>query len=200
MRGARAVALAFVTAVLLAVSAVLPAVRAADGLVDALTKRDRERLAAFDEARASAIAEARKGGDAAEVAVLDGILAGGSLPLDDAGLTGRWRCRTAKLGGNLPLVVYGWFACRIDAKKGALTLTKTSGSQRTSGRFFDDGGGRRIYLGAGHYSDEKPKAHGADADRDEVAVLVRPDAKRLRLEFPLPRYESRFDILELQRR
>lgn len=178
----------------------LPAAQAADGLVDALTKRDRERLAAFDEARAGAIAEAGKGGSAADVAVLDGILAGGSLPLDDAALTGRWRCRTAKLGGNLPLVVYGWFACRIDAKGDTLTLVKTSGSQRTSGRFYDDGAGRRIYLGAGHYSDEKPKTHGADPDRDEVAVLVRPDADRLRLEFPLPRYESRFDILELNRR
>ena len=199
MRG-RATACAVVAAALVAVSAVLPAAQAADSLVDALTTRDRERLAAFDTARESAIAEARKGGDPGEVKVLDGILAGGSLPLDDAALTGRWRCRTAKLGGNLPLVVYGWFACRIAAGEGTLTLEKTSGSQRTSGRFFDDGGSRRIYLGAGHYSDEKPKTHGADPDRDEVAVLVRPDADRLRLEFPLPRYESRFDILELKRR
>jgi len=182
---------------LLGLAAVLPA-RAEGSLVAVMTAADKERLGKYAETRARAIEEARKGGEASEVAILDDVLAGTLLPLRDADLAGDWRCRTIKLGGSLPLVVYGWFKCRISDKDG-LRLEKVTGSQRTAGRFFDDGETRMIYVGALHYGDEKPVAHGADADRDQIAVVARPGPNRLRIEFPLPRYESILDIIELQR-
>lgn len=165
-----------------------------------LSQTDKGRLAAFEETRRTAIAAARKGGEAGEVEVLDKILSGEPQPILGEDLRGTYRCRTIKMDGILPLVVYDWFQCRIDEDDLGYRLVKTSGSQRLSGHFVDDAETRLAYYGAGHYSDEKPKAYGADPERDEVGYLFKVGAKRYRLEFPLPKLESRFDILELERR
>ena len=163
-----------------------------------LSENDKQRLAKYAEIRAASIDVARTKGDAKDVKELNKILKGKRLSVRDFNPTGNWRCRTIKMNGILSLVVYGWFKCRIVEEDG-WKLIKTSGSQRTSGRFFDDGETRMIFVGASHYSDEKPRAYGTDPDRDQVAVVTRPGKSRLRIEFPLPRYESKFDILELKR-
>lgn len=174
---------------------------AADGEIDKImTAADKARLASFDKVRAEAIEEAKKGGSKQDVATLDAILAGKELAFSDGfDLTGDWQCRTVKLGGNLPLTVYGWFRCRVSDDGSGWKLDKLTGSQRTAGAFYTDSDTRLTYLGVLYYSDEKPKKYGNDPDRDQVAYAVRPDQNRIRLEFPSPKYESKLDILELKR-
>ncbi len=174
----------------------------ADGSAAAriLTATDKARLAGFDAARAKAIAEARAGGSAADLATLDAVLAGAPQNILGTDIRGDYRCRTIKLGGTLPLTIYGWFKCRIDEDDLGYRLVKTTGSQRFSGHFIDESEKRLLFWGAGHYGDEKPRAYKADADRDMVGYLVKAAAKRYRLELPLPKFESTFDIIELERR
>lgn len=173
----------------------------ADGEIDKImTAADKARLASFDKVRAEAIAEARKGGSPEDIATLDAVLAGKDLAFSEGfDLTGNWQCRTVKLGGTLPITVYGWFKCRVSDDGSGWRLEKLTGSQRTSGAFYTDSDTRLTYLGALHYGHEQPKKYGSDADRDQVAYALHPDENRVRLEFPSPKYESRLDILELKR-
>jgi hypothetical protein len=173
----------------------------ADGELDSrMTAADKARLADYATTRAEAIAEAKQGGSQGDIAVLDAVI--GKKPLtfrDGFDPTGRWKCRTMKLGGMLPLTIYDWFDCRISDDGSGWYLVKSSGSQRTSGRFYDDGDDRLVYLGALHYSREKPIDYGKDAERDQVAYVFRTGPEELRMEFPAPKFESKLDILELKR-
>jgi hypothetical protein len=179
--------------------AVAPAL--ADGELDGkITAADKARLADYARVRAEAIAEAEAGGSAADKAVLEKVLAGRQLSFHgDFDPIGKWKCRTIKLGGLLPLTIYDWFDCRISDDGSGWYLQKSTGSQRTSGRFYDDGDTRLVYLGALHYGTEEPVAYGKDAERDQVAYVFRPEPRRLRMEFPSPRFESKLDIIELKR-
>jgi hypothetical protein len=182
----------------LALSAV-PAL--ADGVVDGLiTNVDRERLARFDETRTAALAEARAAGTPEDLRVLEAALAGTPRPLaEDFDATGSWRCRTIKLGGLLPLVVYPQFKCRISDDGSGWVLQKLSGSQRTRGRFYVESDTRLIYLGAGSVNDDPPRAYGDEAKENQVAYAERLGKNRLVLQFPQPVYESHFDLLVLER-
>jgi hypothetical protein len=185
----------------LAVAAIMVAAPAlAEGsFPNDLSPFDQRRLERFDAARAEAIAAARAGGKPADVAVLNGVLRGGAVTLAPAQMAGEWRCRTLKLGGNLPLTVYADFKCRITDDGAGLRLEKLTGSQRTAGTFYDTAGKRLGYAGAEAWGEEKPLRYGLDLQRDQVGYLVPVAPDRLRLELPLPMRESRFDILELRR-
>jgi hypothetical protein len=173
----------------------------ADGELDAkMTAADKARLAAYSTTRAEAIAEARSGGSPGDIAALEKIIETQPMSFRDGfDLAGKWKCRTIKLGGMLPLTIYDWFDCRISDDGSGWYLVKTSGSQRTSGRFYDDGDSRLVFLGALNYSREKPIDYGKDAERDQVAYVFRTGPEELRMEFPAPKFESRLDILELKR-
>lgn len=180
--------------------ALLAASAAATGFFpDGLKARDRDRLNAFDEVRAEAIAEARGGGEEGDVAMLDAILEGEAAPIGPRDIAGQWRCRTIKLGGLRPLTVYGDFSCRITDGPEGLRLEKLTGSQRMAGTFYDVGEARLGYAGALSIGNETQGRYGKDAQRDQAGYLIPLDDRRMRLELPLPRYESRFDILELRR-
>lgn len=189
-----------VLACLLALLACAGAAHADGSLPRTITARDQQRLAGFDEARAAALAAARAGGARADVAALEAALAGGSLGFGDGyDMAGEWRCRAMKLGRAVPLVVHGWFRCVVADDGSGWRLAKTGGSQRMSGRFFTVDDRKLVYLGAMHYAAEAPSAYGRDAERDQVAIVVRPDRDRVRLEFPSPVFDSMFDILEMRR-
>ncbi len=179
---------------------VLPAGLAlADGVVQKLmTSADKTRLEKYDETRKVALAEA-KGSDGAELAQLDALLAKPLLSLPDFDLGGEWRCRTTKVGGLSPLVVYGWFKCRVSDDGSGWKLEKTSGSQRTTGRFYDDGETRLIYLGSFSIAGDTPKPYGDGPESDQVGYAFRTGPAEWRIEFPAPQYESKLDILELRR-
>jgi hypothetical protein len=173
----------------------------ADGaLPKIITAKDQQKLDGYEKTRAAAIGEARTAGSSADVAVLEAVLSGGELSLVDGfDMTGTWRCRTIKMGGSVPLVIYGWFNCRVSDDGSGWRLEKTSGSQRTTGRFFTQNDTRAIYLGALHMAAEAPLAYGQSENRNQLGIAVRPAENRIRIEFPAPEFESAFDILELQR-
>ena len=171
----------------------------ADGVVEKLmTTADKARLEKYEETREAALAEA-KAGTASENAELDALLAKPLLSLPDFDLGGDWQCRTVKAGGPGALVVYGWFKCRVSDDGSGWMLQKTTGSQRTTGRFYDDGEKRSIYLGSFSVNDDPAKAYGSGPESDQVGYAFRTGPSEWRIEFPAPRYESKLDILEFRR-
>ena len=186
--------------VALLLAALAPAPALATGEIENLiTQADRARLEKFDAARREAMAEARREGAPQDVKVLDEIDARPKLPFSGFDMTGDWQCRTIKAGGPAPLVVYGWFRCRVADDGSGWRLEKLSGSQRTAGRFFDETETALTYLGALHFAGDRAPAYGADPDSDQVGRAFRSGEDRWRIEFPLPRHESKFDILEFRR-
>jgi hypothetical protein len=173
----------------------------ADGVLDKrLTPLDKERLAKLDATVTSALAEARAGGSREDVAILDAALAGTPLPLAEGyDPNGAWKCRTIKAGGSLPLTVYPWFACRISEDGAGWQLEKLTGSQRTRGMFYTLSATRLAYLGSFYVNGETPRAYGKDPKSDQVAVVERRGKNRLVFLFPAPYYESKLDILVMER-
>jgi hypothetical protein len=173
----------------------------ADGALDKrLTAFDKDRLARFDAIMAEALAEARAGGSPEDLQVLEAALSGPALPLAEGfDPTGDWKCRTIKVGGGLPLTVYGWFKCRISDDGAGWMLEKLTGSQRTKGMFYTLSASRLAYAGAGYVADEKPRIYGEDAQSNQVAFAERRAENRIILLFPAPQYESKLDVLVLER-
>jgi hypothetical protein len=171
----------------------------ADGEVQKLiTAADKARLDKYGETRKAALEEA-KAGNPSEVKQLDDLLARPLVAFSDKDLTGNWKCRTIKAGGISPLVIYGWFKCKVTDDGSGWRLTKTSGSQRTTGRFFDDGDKRSIYLGSFSVNNDKAKPYGSGPESDQVGYAFRNSATEWRIEFPAPYYESKLDIMEFKR-
>ena len=171
----------------------------ADGVVQKLmTAADKTRLEKYGETRKAALTEA-KAGTASEVAELDAMLAKPLLSLPDFDLSGDWQCRSIKAGGLSALVVYGWFKCEVSDDGSGWMLKKTSGSQRTTGRFYDDGEKRSIYLGSFSVNDDPAKPYGSGPESDQVGYAFRTGQSEWRIEFPAPYYESKLDILEFKR-
>jgi hypothetical protein len=184
-----------------------PAHAESDLLTRALTPTDLGRLAGLAKARSDAIAVARERGAPGEVATLDAILAGEEQPILGVDIRGDYRCRMAKLGsadqgaeGAVALVIYDWFRCRIDEDEIGYRLEKLSGSQRVVGHFIDDSETSLVFYGSDFYADEGPRAYNAVADRNTVGRFVKVGDGRYRLELPLPFLESKFNILELEKR
>ena len=171
----------------------------AEGVVQSLmTQADKARLENFETTRTIALDEA-KGGNPAELAELDALLSKPLESLPDFDLGGAWQCRTVKVGGPVGLVVYGWFRCRVTDDGSGWKLDKLSGSQRTTGRFYDDGEQRSIYLGSFHVAGEAARAYGSRPQTDQAGYVFRTGPTEWRIEFPAPAYESRLDILEFRR-
>ena len=171
----------------------------ADGVVQKLmTPADKARLEQYETTRKEALQEA-KSGLAREVAILDAIVTKKPLPFSDFEMTGSWQCRTIKAGGMGDLVVYDWFKCKITDDGSGWMLEKTSGSQRTKGRFYTDSDTRLIYLGSGYVTGEKPKAYGNGPATDQIGYAFRTGPASWHIEFPAPQYESKLDIIEFRR-
>lgn len=167
-------------------------------IVSLITDADRKRLDGYDATRRQALEEARKG-NAADVAVLEALVAKPSVSFQDFDMTGDWQCRTIKAGGPTELVVYSWFRCRVRDDGSGWQLEKLTGSQRTLGRFFDDGDKRLTYLGSGYIAGNRPKPYGSGPETDQAGYAFRTGPKEWRIEFPAPYYESKLDILEFRR-
>jgi hypothetical protein len=170
----------------------------------AIQESDRDRLARLDQAWQTALGQAIRDGHEGDLRAL------GNLPDPDTALRdplppeGNYRCRTVKLGARsngpgLTFVPYGWFNCKVErTPRGAMKLTKTTGSQRQTGLMFPDSERRGVFLGAMALGDEPPaRAYGLNADRDVVGVIERIGAAQWRLVQPWPRYESNLDLLEI---
>jgi hypothetical protein len=176
--------------------ALLAPVAAHAGWHETASAFDQNRLARLEEARSRGLAEAGDVGAAREA--LDAPATGGSV-------TGAWRCRTIKLGGMTPYVVYSWFRCRVADRGGELIFEKISGSQRMRGTLYPEGGGY-VYLGASYVKGERSHAYsgggasaGARATPDDQIGLLTATAGGARLEMPYPLQESTFDVIEMRR-
>lgn len=187
-----------ITLVLIAAFAATPA--AATGEIESLiTDADRARLAGYEATREQALREARAGGSPKDVATLDAVLAKPALSFSDFDMTGNWQCRTTKAGNMSPLVVYGWFRCRVTDDGSGWRLEKLTGSQRTAGRFFTGSDTRLTYLGSFFVAGDEPPAYGAGPRSDQAGYALRTGEAEWRIEFPAPAYESKLDILEFRR-
>jgi hypothetical protein len=187
----------FATIVLIACTTVAQA----DGAITRIiTKPDQAKLDKYEETIGTAVDEVKKGGTSADIKWLEEILAKPHLPFsEDLDMTGEWKCRTAKLGNEPPLVIYSWFKCRVTDDGSGWVLEKTSGSQRTKGRFYTDSDNRLTYLGVGYVAGEKPRNYSVGRDVDHVGYAYRTAKNEFRIEFPAPARESVVDILELKR-
>ena len=191
--------------VILALGLTTPAL--AQSWQDEISSFDRGRLADFSTSKAKGLAEAEKGSSPGDLAVIHSVLDAQGAGVSEHAITGTWRCRTIKLGGMTPSVVYSWFRCRIHNTRNGLYFEKVSGTQRISGYLdrYDNGG--FLLLGSMTVGKERPKSYsggnqGAGAPTthgDSVGVLSRIGPNRLRIEFPNPFYESTFDVMELRR-
>ena len=138
-------------------------------------------------------------GSPTDRAVLDGLVVKKASTFSGFDLTGDWQCRTIKVGGPVNFVVYGWFKCSVTDDGSGWMLAKTTGSQRPTGRFYDDGETRLIYLGSFSVNDDRVKPYGNGADTDQVGYAFRTGPEAWRIEMPAPRYESKLDVIELKR-
>ena len=177
----------------------VPVPASATGEIESIiTERDRDRLSKYDETRAAALDEARAGGSSSDLKILEDLVSSPTLAFDDFDPVGDWRCRTIKVGGMSPLIVYGWFRCRVSDDGSGWRLEKLSGSQRTAGRFFTSAEDRLTYLGAFHIAGEPTPAYG-DPESDLIGIVFRNGPEHWRIELPEPPFESKLDILELKR-
>jgi hypothetical protein len=173
------------------------------GWQDHASPFDQQRLMQLDESREKGLSEAAKGGD---MAAIREALDPAPAAISGDALVGDWRCRTMKLGGMAPSVVYTWFKCRIARRGGGLFLEKLNGTQRMGGFLYPDAKGF-VYLGATSAMHEPPHPYpgnGASAGAkatpdDQIGLLTASNAHEARVEFPYPVQESTFDILELRR-
>ena len=146
-------------------------------------------------------------GSPEDVAVLVEALNGAPGP---AAPVGDWKCRTIKMGGGVPLVVYRNFACRItEVSRGHWRLEKLTGSQRTQGDLWQTEGTIE-YFGVGHV-DGGPATNYAGLPPDDqtpvepgqtvavIGLFEQMGENRARLLQPGPILESDYDILYLTR-
>jgi hypothetical protein len=172
----------------------------ADGVVDKImTDADKTRLRNYETVRTEALAEAKTGGALQDMTQLEATLSKPATSFSDFDMTGEWRCRTTKAGKLAPLVVYGWFKCRVTDDGSGWMLEKLTGSQRTKGRFYTDGDTRLIYLGSTFVAGEKARPYGKGTETDQVGYAFRTGPSEWRIEMPSPHLESKLDILEFRR-
>lgn len=200
----------WITSIVMILGLVAPGVSQTAFVLDSETE---SRLSAFDQGRIErresalerAMAQARGGGaDPAELAQVEGLLAAPSQAIAPDALLGDWRCRTIKIGGLLPLIVYRDFACRITRRDEGLFFEKRTGSQRTTGVLSPVEEAAMLYVGAGHYGHESPRSYGETPQeggptRDHVGVLRMIGPGEAMIGLPEPVFESIYDILHLRR-
>ena len=165
---------------------------------------DANRLAKLEEAKQKALSEAAAGPD---MGLIHAVLDPQAVSVAPEAFKGSWRCRTIKLGGMTPDVVYSWFRCRIRENGEGLYFEKISGSQRVHGELYPNASGSWVFLGAFSVNGEKAhiySGNGASAGAmetpdDAAGILEATGSGSARIEFPYPVQESTFDVIELKR-
>jgi hypothetical protein len=174
---------------------------------DVASPSDVQRLSRIAEARDRGVDAARSAGVERDAAAVKAALGGDAHPISRRALLGGWRCRTAKSGGILPGIGYGWFRCRVSDRGGHLFFEKLSGTQRVAGYLYPHETGGYVLLGAWSvtgepmhmYSGNGASAGSKTSPDDAVALLSAAGPGRVRLEFPFPGPESVYDVMELRR-
>ena len=166
------------------------------------TAADEDRLARLGLAWQEALAEARKTNDA-DIR-REGVLLRprASLPRP-APTPGSYNCRLIKLGKasvkSKPYESFKPFFCYVEVEDDLLTIVKQTGSQRPSGRLWeDDDPNRLIFLGSLSLGDtQTPVAYGDDPKRDMAGVFERIAPFTWRLVIPWPQSGADLEVFEL---
>lgn len=168
--------------------------------------QEQVRLDGFDAAIGPVLLNAFAQGALGDVDMLQSALAGAPLAPLQTNLGGAWKCRTIRLGGDVPLVVYAQFDCEITPDGTTFHFEKLSGSQRSSGTILliDR---RMIYLGVGYADGVHPLPYGALPGGDFGSTMVQPQVgiveqvnpDMVRIMFPAPVVGAQLEILLLTR-
>jgi hypothetical protein len=166
------------------------------------TAEDQDRLARIGLAWQEALNDANKT-DGADVRRERKLLQPrAALPRPDP-TPGSYNCRLIKLGKATPkskaFETFKPFFCYVQVEGDQLTIVKQTGSQRPSGRLWqDDDPTRLIFLGSLALGDETaPLAYGDDPKRNMAGVLQRIAPFKWRLVIPWPQSTSKLDVFEL---
>jgi hypothetical protein len=166
------------------------------------TAADRSRLDRLGLAWQEALAEAKKS-NAADVRKEGNLLLPRAALPRPAPTPGSYNCRLIKLGaakaGGKAFESFKPFFCYVEVEDELLTIVKQTGSQRPSGRLWeDDDPNRLVFLGSLALGDEEqPVPYGTDPKRDMAGVFERIGAFRWRLVIPWPQSTSKLDVFEL---
>ncbi|HVT24210.1 MAG TPA: DUF4893 domain-containing protein [Rhizomicrobium sp.] len=190
----------------LAAALIVCATPALAGWQDRASSYDAERLSRLDEARAKGMQEAQ-GASEKDLAAARAVLNRNSRAVSLASLKGTWRCRTIKLGGMAPMVIYDWFTCRIGEEHGHPYFEKQTGTQHFGGSLYPHESGGFVFLGGTNwskdeqafYSSERTSLGAETTPSDAVGLLSSIGPNVARIEFPYPAQESTFDVIELRR-
>jgi hypothetical protein len=190
----------------LAAALIVCATPALAGWQDRASSYDAERLSRLDEARAKGVQEAQ-GASEKDLAAARAVLNRNSRAVSLASLKGTWRCRTIKLGGMAPVVIYDWFTCRIGEEHGHPYFEKQTGTQHLGGSLYPHESGGFVFLGGTNwskdeqafYSSERTSLGAETTPSDAVGLLSSIGPNVARIEFPYPAQESTFDVIELRR-
>jgi hypothetical protein len=166
------------------------------------TAEDQDRLARIGLAWQEALGDADKtnGADVRRERKL--LQPRAALPRPDP-TPGSYNCRLIKLGKatpkGKPFEAFKPFFCYVQVEGDQLTIVKQTGSQRPSGRLWqDDNPTRLIFLGSLALGDETaPLAYGDDPKRNMAGVLERIAPFKWRLVIPWPQSTSKLDVFEL---
>ena len=166
------------------------------------TAEDKDRLSRLDGAWQEALDDARKS-NLADIRREGKLLQPhAALPRPDP-TPGSYNCRLMKLGKATPkskaFETFKPFFCYVQVEGDQLTIVKQTGSQRPSGRLWqDDDPTRLIFLGSLALGDETaPLAYGDDPKRNMAGVLERIAPFKWRLVIPWPQSTSKLDVFEL---
>ncbi len=173
---------------------------------DRASPYDALRLSHLAEARAKAMREAQAASEQ-DLAAVRAVLNRNSRTVPMASLKGSWRCRTIKLGGMSPVVIYDWFTCRIGEEHGHPYFEKQTGTQHFGGSLYPHESGGFVFLGGTNWSKDKQAFYssgraslGAETTPSDAAGLLSSIGPNVsRIEFPYPAQESTFDVIELRR-
>ncbi|MCB9992375.1 MAG: DUF4893 domain-containing protein [Hyphomicrobiaceae bacterium] len=171
----------------------------ATALVDA-TADDVSRMDNFFTSRTRGLAAALAAESNADQQAVSTLFESGLAPVDETLLSGDYQCRTIKMGGISPLVVYSWFRCEIRPEGDVFTIRKTTGSQNFFGTLRKQND-LFTYQGASSYGYENGvRLYGEDEERNQVGCLsaVTKGNRHFILELPFPKFESYHDVIELK--
>ena len=166
------------------------------------TPADQDRLARLGLAWQEALDEARRA-NPAEVAKEGKLLLPRSALSRPDPTPGSYNCRMIALGKATPrgkaFESFKPFFCYVQVEGDQLTIVKQTGSQRPSGRLWeDDDPNRMIFLGSlALASEDQPLAYGDDPKRNMAGVVERIAPFRWRLVIPWPQSDSKLNVFEL---
>ncbi len=179
-----------------------PAPSKADWWKRVASPADAARIAHIATAWNAALAGATSHGSAAEVEQEGVLLHPDAALAMPAPSVGSYQCRLVRFGTparSAPAFErFKPFYCYVQAEEGHLTIVKQTGSERPSGRLWeDDLPTRMIFLGSMAIGEkDAPKAYGDDPPRDMAGVLERIGPFVWRLAVPA-RAGARLDAYEL---